>query len=171
MGRRSECKAPRRWAAITEPGTRAVRILNIDRFCSYPRAIHTTRGLSTITELLKWRLFRRFAALNGGGTSVIDPHGEHRLLVPKVVNNWGKCGWSLWRRNRTCSFWPEVSSRPSPTCHGARRSSVQSCASTSERRYRRRSWSRLGRPCQNSIDVGRTTYPPQWPGRGTESPS
>ena len=36
--------------------------------------------------------------------------------------------------------------------------------------YRKRSWSLADRPCQNSISVGFSVYPPQNRGRGTARP-
>ena len=47
--------------------------------------------------------------------------------------------------------------------YGANRSIVQP---PSTRRYLKRSWRRLSRPCQSSISSGTTRYPPQKVGRG-----
>ena len=38
------------------------------------------------------------------------------------------------------------------------------------RSYRKRSWRRCSRPCQNSTVIGATRYPPQNGGRGTSTP-
>ena len=54
-----------------------------------------------------------------------------------------------------------------PDRQGARRS--RSHAPSNSRRKQSRSWSRLGRPCQNSIRSGTSRNPPQFGGRGIVS--